>query len=160
MLTETTVEFLRAQRHDPSAERRTCMLPLAGIYWSDEIPDPDALTDLPDNASDQVFRLMGIRMQKWNAKRISDDDEAFWNEALAEAPDNPIFKRLTLSGEDRAAQLDVEHSVLEVFETLIEDADDFKIDKDGRFSLVFDLEKDKRKSIWQRLATWWSNKPS
>lgn len=152
MLTRTTIEYLRRRSFDPSAERWTSYLPLGGNYWSDEIPDFKALAALSDGASDEVFRLMGIRLQIWNGEVLSDEDQAFWNAATAQAPDCPVFQRLTISEDDREAQLAAERSMLEFVEALADGADEFEIDQEGRLSATFDLSKEDRQPAWKRLS--------
>lgn len=154
MLTSTTIEYLRSRRLDPAAERRVWFLPLAGIYWSDEIPDFKTLRMLPDEASEQVFRLMAIRQQIWNGDALPGEDQAFWKEAVAEAPDCPIFQRLAITQDDREEQTATESSVLEFFEALAGCADEVEIDQDGRFSARIDLPKDDRQPAWKRLPSW------
>jgi len=158
MLKNATVEYLRGLTYDPSAERLSCFLPLAGIYWSDEIPDFKALGKLPKDVSDQVFRLMGVRMQVWNDGVLSVEDQELWNDALAQVPDCPLFQRLTISEEDRKEQLDVERETLGFFECLAGTADEFSVDQDGSFSATFDLTKDDRRPVWKRLLSWCRNK--
>ena len=154
MLTSTTIEYLRGRKLDPAAVRRDCYIPLAGIYWSDEIPDFKTLGMLPEKVSEQVFRLMAIRQQIWNGDVLSGEDQAFWNAATAEAPDCPIFQRLAIAEDDREAQLAAESSVLEFFEALAEHADEVEIDQDGRWSARFDLTKEDRQPAWKRLLSW------
>ena len=156
MLKNTAVEYLRGLTYDPSAERYSSILPLGAIYWSDEIPDFKALHELPEEVSDQIFRLMIIRLQVWDDETLSVEDQAFWDDALAQVPDSPLFQRLTLSGEDRAAQLETECSALEFIEQLAATADKFKIDQDGSFSATYDLTKEDRQPVWKRVLSWLS----
>ena len=158
MLTSTTIEYLRGRRLDPAAERRDCYLALGGIYWSDEIPDFKTLGMLPDEVSEQVFRLMAIRQQIWNGEDLPGKDRALWNAAIAQAPDCPIFQRLTIAADDREAQSAAQSSVLEFFEALAGCADEIEIDRDGKFSARFDLTKECRQPVWKRLLSWLRNR--
>ena len=158
MLRKAAVDHLRGLKYDPSAERHCSILPLGAIYWSDEIPDFKALSEMSEEVSDQVFRLMNIRLHIWDDKALSAEDQAFWDEALAQVPDCPMFQRLALSEEDREAQSDTERSALDVIEQLASSANEFRVNQDGSFSATYDLTKGERQPVWRRLFSWISGK--
>ena len=74
MLTENTIAMLSALTYLAGAKRQVCVLPLAGIYWDDELPELRELTKIPQGDHDDSFRLLGIRSLLWKGEILSDDD--------------------------------------------------------------------------------------
>jgi len=158
MLKQTTEDYLRGLTYEPTAERYSMFMPLGTIYWSDEIPDMKALSELPDEGHEQVFRLMNIRAQLWNDEFLRVDDQVLWDDAQAKVPLCPLFQRLSLSKEDRDAQAEAEDSTREFIEHLATTADEFTLDEDGNMSAKFDLTKGHRQPAWRRWVSWISGK--
>ena len=86
---------------NPSASIVYCELPLGSIYFSDELPE----NLLPGRIADylQVMRILGIRVNLWNGLALSDDDQAFWQDAQQQFPNWPVFQRIALTPEQRRA---------------------------------------------------------
>jgi hypothetical protein len=61
MLTENTISTLSTLTYRADAKRQVCVLPLAGIYWDDELPDIRELTKISEDDRVQIFRLFGLR---------------------------------------------------------------------------------------------------
>ncbi len=61
MLSEGALEYLQTLSYDSDAEGRSCIIPLGGIYWADEIPDFHALLKVPKSDRDLIYRLFSIR---------------------------------------------------------------------------------------------------
>ncbi|MEM7392569.1 MAG: hypothetical protein AAF492_09480, partial [Verrucomicrobiota bacterium] len=128
-----------------TAERQTCVLPLGGIYWDDEIPEFRALMDIPESDRLSILNLFRIRFKIWDGEPPSGEDKVFWDVARNQVPDYPLFRRLELSEDDRAAQEHVERSAEEGFEALFADADEVSVTEENgfqSFSVTFDLTKE------------------
>jgi hypothetical protein len=130
------------------------MIPMGGIYWSDEIPDFRALMDVLEPDRKQIYRLFAIRFKIWAGEVLSDDDQSYWNAAKQLIPDYPVFHRIRISDRDRAAQAAAEQEAVAGFEALLTGADEIKINDDGSFSATFDLTKGQPQSLWQRFLGW------
>lgn len=159
MLTERAVAYLQPLRFSNSAERKTCFIPLGGIYWEDEFPDFRKMMDLPEEDRSGIYRLLALRFKIWKGKELVGEDREFWDAARIQVPEYALFRRLKLSEEDRAAQEAIETEMQEVFELLFADADEVTITEKGGFqnvSATFDLTKERdmavpRKPWWKRL---------
>ena len=154
MLSNGALKYLQPLKYDPNAERRSCMIPMGGIYWADEIPDFHALMDVPEQDRNLIYRLFSIRFKLWAGDDLNDGDQSFWDTARSQVPDYPVFQRVHISDDDRAAQAAAEEDAMAGFEALFADADDVTVNVDGSFSATFDLTKDKRPSLWQRFLAW------
>lgn len=75
MLTAGALEYLRPLAFDPSAERLSCLIPMGGIYWSDEIPDFRTLMHVKESDRNQIYRLFSIRFKLWAGEELADDDK-------------------------------------------------------------------------------------
>jgi hypothetical protein len=118
MLSERAIAFLSPLRYEPNAERRSCILPLGGIYWEDEIPDFKVLLKIPEDDRNLIYRLFSIRFRIWEGAKLSECDQDFWDSARSQVPTYPLFQRLDLSADDRQAQAEVEQNAIEGFKTL------------------------------------------
>jgi hypothetical protein len=154
MLTEGALNYLRPLRFNPTAERLSCMIPMGGIYWSDEIPDFHALMTVSESDRKEIYRLFAIRFKLWAGEELTDDEQSYWNDARELVPDYPVFHRIRISDGDRAAQAAAEEEAIAGFEALFGGADEVKMNDDGSFSATFDLTKEKRHSWWQRFFGW------
>ena len=154
MLSDGVLNYLRSLKFDAAAERRSCMIPMGGIYWSDEIPDFHVLMNFSVSDRNLVYRLFSIRFKLWAGKVLSDVDKSYWEAAKEIVPDYPVFHRVEISDDDRAAQAASENEAVAGFQALFEDADNVKFNDDGSFSATFDLTKGKPQSIWKRFLSW------
>jgi len=158
VLSQEATEKIRSLTFNPEAEVFSCLLPLASIYWSDEVPDPDHLffTFAEGADRDYVLKLFAIRINYWNDGKLSDRDQSFWEQAQTQFPDWPIFQRLRLNDADRAMHESVQNEALNFFTGFADGADDFSItqNEDGStsFSARFDLTKGRAKwwQVWKR----------
>jgi len=153
MLSDAAVNFLQPLKHNPDAERFMSMIPLGGIYWDDEIPDFRELMTLHKDDRDSIFRLFSIRFKLWAGDELDAVDQSYWESAQQLVPNYPLFRRIDLSDDDRAAQLQAEQETMAGFEALIGDADEVNVSEDGSWSATFDLTKD-QPSLWQRFLAW------
>lgn len=71
MLSETAVEYLSSLTYRVEAKRLSCALPLAGIYWDDEIPDFRSLFELSESDRNLVFRLFGIPCRSGTRRNLT-----------------------------------------------------------------------------------------
>jgi hypothetical protein len=144
MLSETAVSFLSPLAYRGTAQRLFNFIPLGGIYWDDEIPDFALFSELPRADRDLILRLFSIRFELWRGKTPSHEDQRFFETARSQVPGYALFRRLTLSSEDRQAQMECERWVLEGVGELLSDADEAEIEDQGHgftISARFDLDK-------------------
>lgn len=116
MLSERMVTLLSGLVYRPDAEWEVNILPFGSIYWKDEMP---ALADLL-NASDMmtVMKMFGIRLKMWDGEALDAEEQQLWDCVKRDAPDWPLFKRLALSYEQRAARQEAEQQVQQEFDSL------------------------------------------
>jgi len=149
MLSEAAIDFLAPLTFRATAERRSCLLPLSGIYWEDEIPDFKALLKLPEQDRSLVLRLFSIRFSIWDGEELPEADQLYWDQARLQVPNYALFQRLDLSLEDRRAQDAVLREAIECFDAFFAGADEVKITEDEHgmksFSATIDLTKDEPK---------------
>lgn len=156
MLTQRAIAFLRPLVFSVEAKRRSSMLPLAGIYWEDEIPDFRALVRLPKEDRHGIYNLFRIRFKIWRGTELSPKDKAFWETARAQVPDWALFHRLELSDEDRAAQETTKNEAEEFFTALVDEADEVTItEKDGIQSVTADFDLKKLDAVQKPIRPWW-----
>ena len=98
-MSETGLNYLASLVYRPDAEVVVGMIPLTGIYWTDEIPDDGQLLALPEDDKWQVLRLFCIRKLIWRKKELSREAQDFWESAQKHAPGCPVFQRLEPSRE-------------------------------------------------------------
>ena len=65
-----------------------------------------------------VFRMFGIRLQLWDNEVLNAEDRQLWDAVKRQVPDWALFKRLSLSDEQRAARKKAEQQVQEEFDSL------------------------------------------
>lgn len=122
MLSERTVAVLTALSYRPDAEWGVNILPFGSVYWKDEMPEMLDIFDMQDMAT--IFRMFGIRMSLWDNEVLSAEDRQLWDAIKSQVPDWALFKRLSLSDEQRAARESAEQQVQQEFESLGADDDD------------------------------------
>lgn len=145
ILSETALAYLSALTYRPAAERRTCVLPISGIYWEDEIPDLHQLMKLPEGALVQILRLFHIRYRIWQGTPLVEDEQHIWNSAKSLWPDCPLFQRVELSRDDQLAQDAALRYAAEITDALFADADQVRVVEKcpgvQEISATFDLTK-------------------
>jgi hypothetical protein len=159
VLAKTTITMLSALTYRVDAKRQVCLLPLAGIYWDDELPDLRELFKISEDDREQIFRLLGLRYQIWKGEVLTDEERQFWQNMQSLIPTWAFFERQEVTPEDLQAQDDASRSTTEVLQAWFADADEVSVtEKMGvqRFSLKFDLTKgdgpvSKRRSWWGRV---------
>jgi hypothetical protein len=161
LVSQAVLKHLSSLIYRADAKLQVCILPLASIHWEDEIPSVEQLFELSDGDQRQVLCLFAIRFKIWDGKPLSEDEQAFWAEALAHAPGCPLFQRLTLSPENQRAREDAERDCAEELEGIFAHADriTFKEDAYGfqTFSGTFDFTGDQtatseKKPWWRRFG--------
>jgi hypothetical protein len=122
MLSERMVAVLSALEYRPDAEWAVNILPFGSVYWRDEMP---ALADL-FNEHDMmiVMNMFGIRLSLWDGEVLNDKERQLWESVKNQAPDWALFKRLSLSDEQRTARQEAERQVEQEFESLGGDQDE------------------------------------
>lgn len=132
----------------------SCLLPLASIYWTDELPDPDKMffsfSDEVDR--DYVVKLFAIRINYWNTGVMSENDQRFWENAKIQFPHWPLFQRLDLNETERQAHEATQNETENFFKAIAEEADGFTVTPTDNgtvsYTATFDLTKEKTK-WWQ-----------
>lgn len=152
-LSEHAIDFLAGLSFDPDAARMSSVIPLAGIFWADEL-QIEKVRALEDHDRSAIFRLFGIRQKIWTGNPLSSDEQELWDSALEGLPGWPLFKRLSISSEDREAQRAAELSAEAFSQMLRSDADEFVSRPDGSFSATFDLTKDESDAEGYRQRSW------
>jgi len=145
MLSPGALRYLKPLRYDPGAARISCMIPMGGIYWTDEIPDFHALRALPEADRELIYRLFSIRFKIWAGHELDSDDQRFWDTARSQVPDYPVFHRTDLTPDDRAAQEAAEEDTVAALQALFGGADEVTVGEDGSISGTYDLTKDQPK---------------
>jgi hypothetical protein len=122
MLSEKIVAVLAALPYQSDAEWEVNILPFGSIYWKDEMPAIDDLFDRPDDMA-LIFAVFGMRLRLWDGEVLNDQDQRLWDAVKHEVPDWALFKRLSLSDEQRIAREQAERQVRQEFEFLGADHD-------------------------------------
>ncbi|MGA2377256.1 MAG: hypothetical protein ABSF72_17190 [Candidatus Sulfotelmatobacter sp.] len=146
MFTKTTIAQLSDLTYRPDAKLQVCLLPLAGIYWEDEMPDLHQIMKIPKDDRNQMFRLFGIRVRLWKGEVLSADEQLFWDTSRSQMPSWALFQRQTISDDDRRAQDEAEQAATDDLGELFDRADKVSNStKDGlqRFTATFHLNKEK-----------------
>jgi hypothetical protein len=157
MLTDRAIAYLQPLTFSTTAARLNCFIPLGGIYWNDEIPDFDALLEIPEQDRLGIYKLFSIRFRIWKGEELDAAEKMFWEEARGQVPDYALFHRLKLSDEERTAQEQLETEMGEVFEAMFDCADEVSVSmEDGSpsFSATFDLTKKDGLSVVAK-KPWW-----
>jgi hypothetical protein len=68
--------------------------------------------------------MFGIRMQLWDREALNAQDRQLWDAVQRQVPDWALFKRLSLSDEQRVAREQAEQQVEQEFESLGADHDE------------------------------------
>ncbi len=116
MLSAKALTVLRALTYRPDADWAVNILPFGSIYWNDEMPDVRSLLDFNDMAL--IFKMFGIRLNIWDGKPLTNADQQLWNTVQRQVPHWALFKRLSLSDEQRLARAEAERQVEQEFESL------------------------------------------
>jgi hypothetical protein len=88
------LQYLSSLVYRPDEGVVVGMIPLTGIYWTDEIPDHDLIQALPEEDRHQVYRIFCIRKLIWRRKQLSPEDQELWESAKSHVPACPLFQRL------------------------------------------------------------------
>lgn len=122
MLSERMVAVLSALPYRPDSEWQVNILPFGSVYWKDEMPEMRDMLDTQDMTT--VLRMFGIRLQLWDDEALNAEDRQLWDAVRRQVPDWALFKRLSLSDEQRAARERAEQQVQREFESLGGDQDE------------------------------------
>ena len=121
MLSERMVAVLSALPYRPDAEWGVNILPFGSVYWKDEMPEMRDMLDIEDMTT--VHRMFGIRLQLWDNEVLNAEDRQLWDAVKRQLPEWALFKRLSLSDEQKAAREKAEQQVQQEFESLGADDD-------------------------------------
>src|ERR1700693_1614015 len=103
MLSEKIVAVLATLPCQPDAEWEVNILPFGSIYWKDEMP---ALVDLFDRTEDMaiIHAMFGMRLRIWDGEALNAQDQELWDSVKRQVPEWALFKRLSLTDEQRLAR--------------------------------------------------------
>jgi hypothetical protein len=65
-----------------------------------------------------ILRMFGIRLLLWDSEALNTQDRHLWEAVKHQAPNWALFKRLTLSDQQRTARKQAERRVEQEFESL------------------------------------------
>jgi len=118
MLSERMVAVLSALQYRADDKCLICIDPLQGIYWNDEMPEDDMAGFQPRDWEEMrmVFQMFEIRRQLWDGTVLNAWDRQLWDAVLRQVPDWPLFKRLSLTDEQRAERQKGEWELQQEFE--------------------------------------------
>ena len=122
MLSEKIVAVIAALPYQPDAEWEVNILPFGSIYWKDEMPSIRDLFDKPDDMA-IIFKIFGMRITLWDGEALSPEDQRLWDAVKDQVPNWALFRRLSLSDEQRLARQKAERQVEHEFESLGSDPD-------------------------------------
>jgi hypothetical protein len=128
-LSPALVDYLSAMHYRPEAARLESILPLGGIYWADEL-DFASMKGLSDADRDTLFRVVALRMKIWDCEALDAEDQAFWDAAQCAVPAWALFRRLSLSDDDRRAHQHAFSQVVEFFEAM--KSEGYEVDLDSK----------------------------
>jgi hypothetical protein len=117
MLSEKIVAAIAALRYQSDAKWEVNILPFGSIYWKDEMPEIGDLFDKPDDMA-VIFRIFGMRLKLWDGELLNAQDQQLWDAVRAQVPNWGLFRRLSLSEEQRLARQEAERQVEQEFESL------------------------------------------
>jgi hypothetical protein len=121
VISERMIALLSALPYRPDAEWGVNILPFGSIYWKDEMPEMRDMLDIEDMTT--VNKMFGIRLQLWDNEVLNAEDRQLWDAVKRQLPEWALFKRLSLSDEQRAAREKAEKQVQQEFESLGADHD-------------------------------------
>jgi hypothetical protein len=116
MLSEKAVAVIAALQYRPDADWGVNFLPFGSIYWNDEIPAAADLFDRPDDMS-IVFAMFGMRLKLWDGEVFNFHEQELWDAVGRQVPHWALFKRLSLSDEQKLARESAEQQVERSFGT-------------------------------------------
>lgn len=117
MLADKTVAVLEKLAYQPDAEWEVNILPFGSIFWKDEMP---AIADIFDRAEDMsiIHAMFGMRIKLWDGEALDPQEMELWDVVRGQVPNWALFKRLTLSAEQKQAREQAERQVEREFESL------------------------------------------
>ena len=122
MLSEKIVAVITAMPYQSDAEWEVNILPFGSVYWKDEMPAIGDLFDKPDDMA-IIFKIFGMRIKLWDGEALNAEDQQLWDAVKDQVPNWALFKRLSLSEEQRLAREKAERQVEQEFESLGSDSD-------------------------------------
>jgi hypothetical protein len=116
VLSEKIVAVLGAMPYQPDAEWEVNILPFGSIFWKDEMPE---IRDLFDRTEDMgiIHAMFGMRLKIWDGDALNPEDQELWDTVRRRVPQWALFKRLSLSDEQRLAREKAELQVEQEFES-------------------------------------------
>jgi len=115
MLSEKAAVALEALKYRSDADWEVNILPFGSIYWSDEMPAIAEIAVLPDDTS-TIFAMFGMRLTLWDGEALSARDQELWDAVQRRVPNWALFRRLSLSNEQRFAREKAEQQVEREFQ--------------------------------------------
>jgi len=115
MLSEKTVKALTNLKYRSDSDWSVNILPFGSIFWHDEMLK---MADLLEQEGDSliIHRMFAIRIKIWDGEVLDDQERKIWDSVKLQLPDWALFKRLTLSPEQKLAREQAERQVEQAFE--------------------------------------------
>lgn len=133
-LSQSAIAVIEKLHFDPQAEMLASYIPLASIFWSDELPPKKFLEFSDTDDRNFAMRLFAIRINFWNNGEMSGEEMSFWEDAKARFPAWPIFQRLELTADSREAHERAQKESEAFFSQMCEDADELELSQDGDYT--------------------------
>ncbi len=117
MLSEKIVAVLAAMPYQPDADWEVNILPFGSVFWKDEMPP---IRDLFDRPGDMgiIHAMFGLRLKMWDGETLNPQDQELWDAVRRQVPQWALFKRLSLTDEQRLAREKAEGQVEQAFESV------------------------------------------
>ncbi len=119
-LSAVTVFMLSALQHDPQAGWGLDVAGFQSIFWHDEMPDPEVLSCNRDDRF-LIYSMFALRLEIWDGRAFTPEGQRLWDSVKAQVPDWPLFKRLSLTDEQKQAREEAETAVRDIYDMLDED---------------------------------------
>jgi hypothetical protein len=100
-LSHQALAYLQSLRYWRETVRLFCLSSVGGIYWRNEIPDPNQFETLSADDQCVIWRLFAIRVSIWNRGALAASDKEFWETSRRQVPNCPLFQRLGVSQHER-----------------------------------------------------------
>ena len=120
MLSEKAAATIAALQYRPDAEWQVNILPFGSIYWVDEMPLVAEVFDKPGDML-VINSMFGFRIKLWDGEVLDVQEQQRWDAVKAQVPDWALFKRLTLSEQQKLARQEAERQLEQEFQSLADD---------------------------------------
>lgn len=143
MLSQPTLTYISTLPFRADAKRGISIMPLCGVFWSDELADFPSFRRLPEPSRLELLRLFAIRYSFWKHQPLSPDDQQYWDSAREQAPQYALFQRIEVTTDIVDLQNQIEDQSDAIFSELASQATSVSVTPKApgveSVSLTFDL---------------------